>query len=255
MRTTSLTGVLYVVSTPIGNPHDITLRALETFNKVALIVAENPQRTQALLAAYKVSTPITSYHNVKPDDKIPLFLQRLQEGQSVALVSDAGTPAIVDPGALLIQKALRRNIPVMSIPGPSAIVAALSISGLPSDAFVFVGPLARRRASLRAQLRALRPERRTLVCFESPARLAFTLRIMRAELGNRRIAVAYDLTTPREQWLRGSLAEIIPRLPPHTQEAHRELTLIIQGAPSKRRPPGPQHTRNTRARTIPTASE
>jgi len=239
-----MTGSLYVVSMPIGDPDDITLRALRTLNTVAVIAAEDPRRTQALLARHGVTTPITSYSNVTKQDKIPIFLQRLQEGQSVALVSDAGTPAIVDPGALLIREALHRNIPVISVPGPSAILAALSISDLPSDAFVFIGPLARRSTSRRTQLRRLRSERRTIVCFESPAHLPSTLRMIRTELGNRRIAVACDLTTPQEQWLRGSIDEIICKLDAH--DAQRDLTLIIAGAPPRRQGCGTRNKKRTK---------
>lgn len=228
-----MVGSLYVVSTPIGNPDDITLRALRTLATVTVIAAEDPQRTQELLARHGVATPITSYHNDNKEEKMPVLLQRVQEGQSVALVSDAGTPAVVDPGALLIREALRRNIPVISVPGPSAVLAALSASGLPADAFMFIGPLAPQLASRRAVLRALRFERRTIVCFESPSRFRATLRMLRTELGNRRIAVACNLTTPNEQWLRGTIAEIARR--PVAQAVQGELTLVIAGASSKRR--------------------
>lgn len=229
-----MAGSLYLVSTPIGNPDDITLRALQMLARAAVIAAEDPQRTRALLARHGIATPITSYHNDNKEMKIPVLLERMQEGQSVALVSDAGTPAVVDPGALLIREALRRNIPVIAVPGPSAILAALAASGLPADAFVFVGPLARRPIARRAQLRALRFEPRTIVCFESPSRLRDTLRMLLAELGDRSIAVACNLTTPDERWLRGTITDIARD--PTVRAARGELTLVIAGAPRARRP-------------------
>jgi 16S rRNA (cytidine1402-2'-O)-methyltransferase len=218
-----MTGSLYIVSTPIGNPDDLTLRALDTLKAVAVIAAEDPQCTQALLARHGIATPLTSYHNDNKEEKIPVLIRRLQEGQSVALVSDAGTPAVVDPGALLIREALRCNVPVVSVPGPSAILAALAASGLPGDAFVFAGPAVRR-----LQFRSLRAERRTIVCFEDARRLPATLQALRNEFGNRRIAVACNLTTPHEQWFRGTIDEIIRG---HAVHAVRgELTLVIEGA-------------------------
>jgi 16S rRNA (cytidine1402-2'-O)-methyltransferase len=227
-----MTGSLYIVSTPIGNPADLSLRAISTFKTVGIIAAEDPQCTQALLARHGIATPLTSYHNDNKEEKIPVLIQRMREGQSVALVSDAGTPAIVDPGALLISEALREHIPVVAVPGPSALLAALSVSGLPGDAFTFIGPLPRRPAVLRSLLHSLRFEPRTIVCFESPRRLPSTLRALRAALGNRRIALACNLTISREQVFRGTIDEII-----HTrtaQAAEGELTLVIEGARPRR---------------------
>jgi 16S rRNA (cytidine1402-2'-O)-methyltransferase len=233
-----MTGSLYIVSTPIGNPDDLSLRAISTFKTVGIIAAEDPRCTQALLARHGIATPLTSYHNDNKEEKIPVLIQRMREGQSVALVSDAGTPAIVDPGALLIREALREHIPVVAVPGPSALLAALSASGLPGDAFTFAGPLPQRPAALRALLHSLLLEPRTIVCFESPRRLPSTLRALRAALGNRRIALACNLTTPREQVFRGTIDEAI-----HVrtaQVAEGELTLVIEGGR-----PG-RHTRGKR---------
>ncbi len=228
-----MAGSLYIVSTPIGDPDDLTLRALRTLRHVSVIAAEDPQCTQALMARHGITTPLTSYHNDNKEDKIPVLLRRMQEGQSVALVSDAGTPAIVDPGALLIREALRHAIPVVSIPGPSAILAALPASGLSGDAFVFAGPLPARPAARRILLRSLRAEQRTLVCFESARRLPATLKALRDAFGNRRLAVACDLTTPREQWLRGTIDEIVREL--IVQDVQGEVTMVIEGAQQKRR--------------------
>jgi 16S rRNA (cytidine1402-2'-O)-methyltransferase len=236
-----MTGSLYIVSTPIGNPDDITLRALKTLTMVDIIAAEDPQSTQALLARHGITTPLTSYHNDNKEEKIPVLVHRLQEGQNVALVSDAGTPAVVDPGALLISEALRRSIPVVTVPGPSALLAALSASDLPGDAFVFTGLLPQRPAALRALARSLRTERRTIVCFESAHRLTATLKALRGELGNRRMAIACDLTTSREQWFRGTVDEIIRKQVANA--AQGELTLVIEGAQSGRRSQGTRGTR------------
>lgn len=226
-------GSLYIVSTPIGNPDDLTLRALSTLKTVAVIAAEDPQCTQALLVRHGITTPLTSYQNDNKEEKVPVLIQRLQEGLNVALVSDAGTPAIVDPGALLIHEALKQNIPVVSVPGPSALLAALTASGLPGEAFVFIGVLPLQPAAGRKLLHTLRSEQRTIVCFGSSLRLPVALKTLRTELGNRRIAVACDLTTPNEQWLRGTIDEIIHDRTVHT--VHGELTLVIEGArPGKR---------------------
>lgn len=222
-----MTGSLYIVSTPIGNPDDLSLRALNTLKTVAVIAAEDPQCTQALLARHGITTPLTSYHNDNKEEKIPVLIQRMKEGQSVALVSDAGTPAIVDPGTLFIREAFRQNIPVVTVPGPSALLAALSVSGLPGDAFVFAGPLPQRPAARHALLHSLRVEPRTVVCFESPRRLPATLQALRAELGNRRIAIACNLTTPQEQWIRGTIDDIIRTRT--AQAVKGELTLVIEG--------------------------
>jgi len=223
-----MTGSLYIVGTPIGNPDDLSLRAISTLKMVAIIAAENPQCTQALLARHGITTPLTSYQNDNKEEKIPVLIQRMREGQSVALVSDAGTPAIVDPGALLIREALRENIPIVTVPGPSALLAALPASGLSGDAFVFIGPLPSRVAKSRTLLRSLRAERRTIVCFESALRLAATLQTLRDEFGNRRIAIACNLTAPQEQWLRGAIDDIIRKQIAHTVQG--ELTLVIEGA-------------------------
>lgn len=223
-----MTGSLYIVSTPIGNPNDLSLRALNTLKTVTVIAAEDPQCTQALLARHGITTPLTSYHNDNKEEKIPVLIQRMQEGQSVALVSDAGTPAIVDPGSLLIREAVRQGIPVVTVPGPSALLAALPVSGLPCDAFLFVGPLPQRSSARCALLRTLRAERRTVVCFESPRRLPATLQALRTELGNRRIAIACNLTTPQEQWIRGTVDEITRATTALTVQG--ELTVLVEGA-------------------------
>jgi 16S rRNA (cytidine1402-2'-O)-methyltransferase len=223
-----MTGSLYIVSTPIGNPDDLSLRALRALKTVAVIAAEDPQCTQTLLAQHGITTPLTSYHNDNKEEKIPVLIQRMKDGQSVALVSDAGTPAIVDPGVLLIREAIRQDVPVVTVPGPSAFLAALSVSGFPGDAFVFAGQLPQGSAARRTRLRALRAERRPIVCFESPKQLPSTLQALRAELGNRRLVLACNMTTQREQFFRGTIDEIIRART--AQAVEGELTLVIEGA-------------------------
>lgn len=237
-----MAGSLYLVSTPIGNPDDLSLRAIRTLTDVAVIAAEDPQCTQALLARHGIATPLTSYQNANKEEKVPVLLQRLREGQSVALVSDAGTPAIVDPGALLIREALRHNIPVVPIPGPSPILAALSASGLPSETFVFLGPLPERPAARRKLLHSLRSEQRTIVLFESPRRLPAALKALRAALGNRRIAVACNLTTTGERFYRGTIDEILRAHTTPTIEG--ELTVVVEGARRRGRTRG-KRTKNS----------
>jgi 16S rRNA (cytidine1402-2'-O)-methyltransferase len=228
-----MSGCLYIVSTPIGNPDDLTLRALSTLGAVAVIAAEDPQRTQALLARHGIATPLTSYHNDNKEEKIPVLIRRMQEGRSVALVSDAGTPAVVDPGALLIRETLRHDIPVVSVPGPSALLAALPSSGFSGDAFVFAGSLPSRPAARRALFHSLRSERRTIICYAPARALPATLGALHDTFGNRRIAVACNLTTPQEQWLRGTIDEILRAKT--TGSIQGELTLVIEGAQPERR--------------------
>ena len=242
-----MTGSLYIVGTPIGNPDDLSLRALRVLRDVAVIAAEDPQRTQTLLIRHGIETPLTSYQNDNKEEKIPVLIQRLREGRNVALVSDAGTPAVVDPGALLIGEALRQNIPVVPVPGPSALLAALSASGFHGDAFVFAGMLPARQTARQNVFHALRSEQRTIVLFESPPRLPATLKALRAALGNRRIVLACNLTTPRERFVRGAIDEIL-RI--HAADAMEgEITLVVEGAL-----PGQWARRKRKTRRRPTRS-
>jgi 16S rRNA (cytidine1402-2'-O)-methyltransferase len=243
-----MTGSLYIVSTPIGHPDDLSLRAISTLKTVAVIAAEDPQRTQALLARHGIATPLTSYHNDNKEEKIPVLLQRMREGQSVVLVSDAGTPAIVDPGTLLIREALRQNISVVTVPGPSALLAALSASGLPGDAFTFIGSLPLRSTACRARLHSLRLEPRTIVCFETPQRLPPTLKMLRSELGNRQLVLACDLTTPRERFLRGTVDEIIRMLAARAVQG--EVTLVIGGAQPRQTTRGKRKKKRRSIRSV-----
>lgn len=222
-----MTGSLYIVSTPIGNWEDITLRAIRILRDAAIVAAEDPQQTQALCEHYGIQTPLTSYHNLNKEDKTPLLIRRLQEGQDVALVSDTGTPVVSDPGAWLITQALKAGIRVIPVPGPSAILAALSVSDLPTEPFLFQGFLPRQAAARRRLLESLSRERRTLVLFESPGRLLATLETIGTMFGRRRIALAKDLTKPSEELIRGTTAAVLRAVTSRPLDG--DITLIIEG--------------------------
>ena len=223
----SSTGVLYVVSTPIGNLEDITLRALRVLKEVRIIAAEDTRHTQKLLSHYQIHTTLTSYHDFNKEYKTPLLLQRLREGQDVALVSDAGTPVISDPGYFLITRGVLSGIKVVPLPGASAVLAALSVSGLPSDAFRFEGFLPRRRVARLKRLDALKAEGQTLIIFESPHRIGKTLVDIKAVMGARRAVLARELTKKFEEILRGTIDDLIRCA--ETRNLKGEMTLLVAG--------------------------
>ena len=235
-------GTLFLVATPIGNLEDITLRALRVLREATLVAAEDTRRTSKLLAHYDIRTPTTSLHEHNERGKLVRLIERLKSGEHVALVSDAGTPGVSDPGFLLVRAAIDAGIRVEPIPGPSAVLTALSASGLPSDGFVFVGFPPSRAREKRAWFGDLRDERRTLVLFEAPHRILGTLAIALEEFGDRLASVGRELTKVHEQWVRGPISEIARTLP----EPRGEYTLVIGG---KGRDVGPQN------RVIPTPCE
>ncbi|MBN1680860.1 MAG: 16S rRNA (cytidine(1402)-2'-O)-methyltransferase [Anaerolineae bacterium] len=218
---------LYIVPTPIGNLEDITLRALRVLHESTLIAAEDTRTTRKLLARYEIDTPLTSYHEHNKLTKLDAVLAALDTGD-VALVSDAGTPGISDPGYELVQVALARDIPVVPLPGPSAVITALVASGLPTDRFVFVGFLPRKSGALRKALADLAAERGTLIAYESPNRLVDTLAAVLDVLGERPVAVARELTKLYEEVQRGPVSDVLAhyrQTPPKG-----EITLVIGGA-------------------------
>jgi len=219
-------GCLYLVATPIGNLEDITLRALRLLREVSLIAAEDTRHTGRLLARYEIDTPQISYHEHNKLVRLDAILDALAAGD-VALVSDAGSPGLADPGYELVRAAIAKGFPVIPVPGPSALTAALIASGLPTDAFVYVGFLPRRAADRRRLLDALRDERRTLVAFEAPHRLAAALSDIQAVLGNRRVAVTRELTKLHEEIWRGPVSQAQERF---CGEVRGEITLVIAGA-------------------------
>ncbi|HXZ02129.1 MAG TPA: 16S rRNA (cytidine(1402)-2'-O)-methyltransferase [Stellaceae bacterium] len=199
---------LYLVATPIGHAEDITLRALKTLRAADVIVCEDTRVTAKLLARHGIERPLLAYHDHNAERVRPLLLERLRRGEAVALVSDAGTPLVSDPGFKLVRAALGAGVPVTAVPGPSAMLAALLLSGLPSDRFLFAGFLPPKPAARRRALAELAAVPATLVFFESAKRLAGALADMAAVLGPRPAAVARELTKLHEEVRRGSLADL-----------------------------------------------
>ncbi len=222
-----------MVGTPIGNLEDITLRALRVLREVSLIAAEDTRTAQRLLAHYGISTPTTSYFEHNELAKLDQILAALQDAD-VALISEAGMPGLSDPGYRLIQAAVATGVPVVPVPGPCALVTALVISGLPTDSFVYLGFLPRKTSARRKLLEEWREERRTLVAYEAPHRLAETLQDMLHLWGDRPAAVARELTKTFEEVRRGSLTELIAHWIAETPRG--EITLVIGGQSEEQRP-------------------
>ncbi|HEY42040.1 MAG TPA: 16S rRNA (cytidine(1402)-2'-O)-methyltransferase [Dehalococcoidia bacterium] len=216
--------ILYVVATPIGNLEDISLRALRTLHEVELIAAEDTRKTKRLLAKYDITTPTTSFHEYTRAPKIDRILEQLEKGD-VALVSEAGMPGISDPGYELVTAVIDRGFPVVPIPGPSVVTAALAISGLPTDSFKCLGFLPSRANTRRRLLEEIADEPSTLVIFEAPHRLLASLADMLAVLGDRRIALCRELTKLHEEVFRGSISQAQE----HFTTPRGEFTLIIEG--------------------------
>jgi 16S rRNA (cytidine1402-2'-O)-methyltransferase len=222
-------GVLHVVATPIGNAEDISARALRVLGGVGLIACEDTRRTRRLLAAHSISTPTMSYFEHNEDRRIPELIARLCSGESVALVTDAGTPAISDPGYRLVRAAIDAGIRVTPVPGPSAVIAALAVAGLPTDRFAFEGFLPSKTGERRRMLASLGNEERTLVMYEAARRLPLLLSELIAAFGpNRHLAVVREATKTHEEILRGSLAEVADNF--GNREILGEVTLVIEGA-------------------------
>ncbi len=221
----SQTGCLYLVATPIGNLEDITLRALRVLKEADLIACEDTRQTQKLLQHYAIHKEMVSYHAHNELMRAPELVIQLEEGAQVALVSDAGTPVVSDPGHRLVVLCLRHHIPVVPIPGPSAFVAALAASGLPTEEFLFVGFLPPRAGARRKKLDALKSEPRALVLYEAPHRLAETLSDAADILGSRQAVVAREVTKIHEEFLRGSLSEL--RDAAQKRAPRGEITLMI----------------------------
>jgi 16S rRNA (cytidine1402-2'-O)-methyltransferase len=220
-------GTLYIVATPIGNLEDITLRAIRTLKDADIIAAEDTRHTQTLLRHFSINTPLTSYHEHNERAKTNQLIARLERGESIALVSDAGTPAISDPGYRLVMEATRVGIRVVPIPGPSAVIAALSAGGLPTDGFNFRGFLPARKRERRSKLQELRVDRYSIVVYETPHRLKESLDDIREIFGDRRMVLARELTKIHEEFLRGRISEVIGEV--SRREIRGEVTLIIEG--------------------------
>jgi 16S rRNA (cytidine1402-2'-O)-methyltransferase len=224
-------GTLYVVATPIGNLSDITLRALEVLAAVDIIAAEDTRRSRGLLDRHGIDTPLISLHEHNEDERSAELVARLADGASVALVSDAGTPLISDPGYRLVSAAHDAGLRVVPIPGASAVPAALSVAGIATDRFVFEGFLPARANRRRERLELLAREPRTLVIFEAPHRLRATLADMRESLGaSRMVTVARELTKHFETFYRGSLDQVIEAVEADRAATKGELVIVVAGA-------------------------
>jgi 16S rRNA (cytidine1402-2'-O)-methyltransferase len=221
-------GTLFVVATPIGNLEDITLRALRVLREVDLIACEDTRQTSKLLSNYNIQKPTTSYHEHNEIEKTSQLLRHLEAGEDVALVSDAGTPCVSDPGYRLVRGAWEKQIPVIPIPGPCSFIAALSASGRSKHAFVFLGFLPARRKARPAFLKSLSAEDRTLIFFESPERLLECLDDLMKVLGPRQLTVARELTKIYEELFSGTPQEAIGHF--SAKPVRGEVILIVEGA-------------------------
>ncbi len=221
-------GILYVCPTPIGNLDDITFRVLDILRSVDIIAAEDTRHTLKLLNHFDIKKQMTSYHEHNIREKGPMIVDMLQSGKSVALVSDAGMPGISDPGEDIIKLCIEAGIQVMGLPGPSAALLALVISGLSTDKFAFEGFLPSKSTDRKKALEGLKTEERTIIFYESPHRLADSLKDMSAVLGNRRASLSRELTKKFEETIRGTLDELLSVA--NERQLKGEMVIVVQGA-------------------------
>src|SRR5271156_843379 len=228
-RQTEAGGILYVVATPIGNPDDISARAIRTLEAVSLIACEDTRRTGQMLARHQIPTPTVSHFEHNEVRRVPELVERLKAGEKIALVTDAGTPAISDPGFRLVRAALEAEVRVIAVPGASAAIAALSIAGIPTDRFTFEGFMPSRDGARRKALDELRREPRTMVFYEASRRLADSLGAMALAFGESRdAAVVCEITKTYERTVRGTLGELERRF--RTTPALGEIVIVVAGA-------------------------
>ena len=222
------TGTLYIVATPLGNLEDITLRAIRVLREVSVIACEDTRRTVKILNRYEVRTPLFIFHEYNKVRAGASILRRLRDGESVALVSDAGTPAISDPGYELVREAIGGGVPIEVVPGPSALIAALVVSGLPTDHFTFEGFLPARREKRRKAMQNLATEKRTMIFYESPQRVTSFLCEASEIFGDRRACVVRELTKIHEEILRGTLPELDAEIS-RRESVLGEITIVSGG--------------------------
>ena len=230
-QSTNSGGILYIVGTPIGNLEDITLRALRILKEVDCIAAEDTRTARKLLGRYEIKTPTISYYDAAERQKSRRLVARLNSGESIALISEAGMPGISDPGYRIVAEAISAGIPVVPIPGPSASLAALVVSGLATDRFMFEGFRPRTLSALKKKFFLLRDEERTIIFYESPRRLLVTLGAVRDVLGERNVVVARELTKIFEEVIRGTAGELIDQL--KDREIKGEIVLLVEGRKEK----------------------
>jgi 16S rRNA (cytidine1402-2'-O)-methyltransferase len=226
MESAAIPGTLYLVATPIGNLGDITYRAIKVLASVDLIAAEDTRKTKILLDHYTISKPMVSYFNFNERQRTPQLIEKLLQGQSIALVSDAGTPGISDPAYHIVHSALASNIPIIPIPGPSAFISALIVSGLPTDRFVFEGFLPVKKGR-KTKLGILSTEPRTIILYESPHRILKTLGEIQSVFGDRNVVVARELTKKFEEIVRGHISSILLQL--SNKPTRGEYVLVVEG--------------------------
>ncbi len=223
-------GILYIVSTPIGNLDDITRRAVKVLEEVDAVAAEDTRKTSILLQHLGVSKSLISYHEHNEHKRAGELIRKLESGMSLALVSDAGTPGISDPGFLIVRECLKHKIRVVPVPGASALLAALTVSGLPMDRFVFEGFLPHKKGR-KSRIESLKDEERTIIFYESPHRILRTLRELREVLGERRAVIGRELTKTFEEIVRGTLGELEQHF--ESKSIKGEFVLIISGCRNK----------------------
>ena len=220
------TGSLYIVSTPIGNLGDMTYRAVDTLKQVDLIAAEDTRVSGRLLKHFQIGTPMLPYHDHNKEQVTPAFIQRLKAGHTVALITDAGTPLVSDPGFYLVRAAIQEDIRVVPIPGASALLAGLVAAGLPSDRFTFEGFLPRKKGR-QTRFHLLENDPRTIILYESPHRIQKTLKDIQDHLGDRYVVVAREMTKHYEEFIRGRIGEVRERL--STRSIKGEVIIMIGG--------------------------
>ena len=220
-------GTLYLVSTPIGNLEDITYRAVQVLSSVDLIAAEDTRKTKILLDHYHINKPLLSYYSYNEKVRAPQLIEKLVAGNSIAIVSDAGTPGISDPAYHIVRQALENGIAIIPIPGPTAFISALIASGLPTDRFVFEGFLPQKKGRA-TKLELLKSETRTIILYESPHRILKTINDLLVHFGNRHIAVARELTKKFEEIVRGPIEAVLIELNKKTPRG--EYVVIVEGA-------------------------
>ncbi|MEA3493965.1 MAG: 16S rRNA (cytidine(1402)-2'-O)-methyltransferase [Candidatus Margulisiibacteriota bacterium] len=225
-------GTLFIVATPIGNLEDITFRAVRILSEVDLIAAEDTRTTKILLNKYQINTELTSYHKFNIKAKTPKLIELIKQGQNIALVSDSGMPAISDPGYELVRNAVGAGIKVEPIPGASAAISALAVSGLPTERFVFEGFLPKKPGKKRKVLRSLQDDPRTIIIYESPFRLVKTLVEVKEILGDREVAVCREMTKKFEEIIRGKAGDVLEKI--SDKKVRGEIVLVVSGQVTQR---------------------